>query len=396
VKSQELTSSTNNSASESQRAAIASPTVEAGLNAVRTVYWWILIMLLVAYAFSGTTQIAPGEVGLIQRFGRWVKINDHVVIHRPGLLFALPRPFDRVEKIPVKQERIVEIRLLPVESQESEDAKSEISNLKSEMPKDEQASPPTTPSSTNRSSTDLNSVELTSANTSSARPQYLLAGDRGILGLSLQVRYRIADPAAWLLASSDVDAVIQRIVVGATSSVIAQWTSDDVLRRQKRTGDDASLSLQSAVLDVVTTQVSELQLGVELSAIEFTSIQPPAAVRDAFVAIQDARVDQESWKEEANGEAAEVHLNSERMAQVAIADANGKLDSILGKVAAEIELFDADRAAFEAGSSKLIASRIQRETWEAILRSAGRVIAVPSGERSQGLWLSVPDAENSK
>lgn len=381
MKSQELTSSTNICATELQRAAIASPSVEAGLNAARTVYWWILLMLLVAYALSGTTQIAPGEVGLIQRFGRWVKVNDQVVVHRPGLLFALPRPFDRVEKIPVKQERIVEIRLLPVESQESEDAESEISNLKSEMPKDEQASLPTNPSF---------------AETSFARPQHLLAGDRGILGLSLQVRYRIADPAAWLLASSDVDAVIQRIVVGATSSVIAQWTSDDVLRRQKRTGDGASVSLQSAVLDVATTQVSERQLGVELSAIEFTSIQPPAAVRDAFVAIQDARVDQESWKEEANGEAAEVRLNAERMAQVAIADANGKLDSILGKVAAEIELFEADLAAFEAGSSKLIASRIQRETWEAILRSAGRVIAVPSGDRSQGLWLSVPDAENSK
>ena len=115
-----------------------------------------------------------------------------------------------------------------------------------------------------------------------------------------------------------------------------------------------------------------------------------------FVAIQDARVDQESWKEEANGEAAEVRLNAERMAQVAIADANGKLDSILGKVATEIALFEADRTAFEAGSSKLIAGRIQRETWEAILRSAGRVIAVPAGERSQGLWLSVPDAEKSK
>lgn len=381
MKSQELTSGTKISASESQRAAIASPSVEAGLNAARTVYWWILIMLLVAWAFSGTTQIDPGEVGLIQRFGRWVKVNDQVVIYRPGLLFALPRPFDRVEKILVKQERTVEIRLLPDESQESKDAESEISDSKSEMPKDEQASPLTI---------------LSSAETASGRQPYLLAGDRGILGLSLQVRYRIADPAAWLLASSDVDSLIQRIVVGATSTVIAQWTSDDVLRRQKRTSDDASLSLQAAVLDVVTTQVSELQLGVELSAIEFTSIQPPAAVRDAFVAIQDARVDQESWKEEARGEAAEVRLNAERMAQVAIADANGKLDSILGKVAAEIELFNADRAAFDAGSSKLIASRIQRETWEAILRSAGRVIAVPSGERSQGLWLSVPDAENSK
>ena len=73
-------------------------------------------MLLVAYALSGTTQIAPGEVGVVRRFGKWVKVNGQVVVHRPGLLFALPQPFDRVDKIPVKQERIVEIRLLPVES----------------------------------------------------------------------------------------------------------------------------------------------------------------------------------------------------------------------------------------------------------------------------------------
>jgi membrane protease subunit HflK len=194
----------------------------------------------------------------------------------------------------------------------------------------------------------------------------------------------------------DVDSLLRSLITASTTAVCREWQSDDVLRRRRKVSDEQSLSLQEEVLRVARQQAVKLKLGIELTAVEFTAIQPPGDVREAFVAIQDARVDQESWREEANGEAAEIRLNAERMALVAIADAKGKLDSVLGKVAAELELFEADLAAFEGGSSDITARRLQREVWESILKDSGRVIAVPAGQRAEGLWLSLPDQEKSR
>ncbi len=98
-----------------QANAVATP-VENGLNAARTVYWCILAFLIIAYGLSGVTEILPGEVGLIRRLGRWTEVNGQVTVHRPGLLFALPQPFDTVVKVPIKQERVVEINLLPADA----------------------------------------------------------------------------------------------------------------------------------------------------------------------------------------------------------------------------------------------------------------------------------------
>jgi len=58
---------------------------------------WLLGGSIALYLFSGVTRVAPNEDALIFRLGR---LQDGV--HSPGLLFALPPPFDRVVKIPTR------------------------------------------------------------------------------------------------------------------------------------------------------------------------------------------------------------------------------------------------------------------------------------------------------
>lgn len=389
MKSQELNQAHEVTQTPDAQADTAATPVENGLNAARTVYWCILAFLIFAYGLSGVTEILPGEVGLIRRLGRWTEANGQVTVHRPGLVFALPQPFDTVVKVPIKQERIVEINLLPADAPEDGEADEETV---------EESAPASESEISSLNSQISNASEESAALTvpQSPNPQYILTGDRSLLGLSLQTRYRITDPVAWLTASTDVDSVLRSVITASTTAVCREWQSDDVLRRRRRLSDEQSLSLQEEVLRVARQQSADLQLGIELTAVEFTAIQPPSDVRNAFVAIQDARVDQESWREEANGEAAEIRLNAERMALVAIADAKGKLDSVLGKVAAELELFEADLAAFEGGAPDITAKRLQREVWESILKESGRIIAVPAGQRAESLWLSLPDQEKSR
>ena len=57
--------------------------------------WWAAGALLVAYACSGFYAVGPGELAVVQRWGRLARTE------RPGLHYRLPAPIDRVQKIDV-------------------------------------------------------------------------------------------------------------------------------------------------------------------------------------------------------------------------------------------------------------------------------------------------------
>jgi len=77
---------------------------EALLNAFATtlvLLRWLLGGLVAIYLCSGITRVAPNEDALIYRLGRLQR-----EVHPPGLLLALPLPFDRVVKVPTRTQRM--------------------------------------------------------------------------------------------------------------------------------------------------------------------------------------------------------------------------------------------------------------------------------------------------
>ena len=58
---------------------------------------WILIGLVVIYGFSGIYSISSNQIGVLQHGGR--VIAPKIL---PGIHYALPWPFDRLTKVPVK------------------------------------------------------------------------------------------------------------------------------------------------------------------------------------------------------------------------------------------------------------------------------------------------------
>ena len=64
----------------------------------------ILLWLLLFWIFTVVTEVAPGEVGVRERFGAVSK--DHKVLE-PGIYFKLPWPFETVRRIPI--DRIQEV-----------------------------------------------------------------------------------------------------------------------------------------------------------------------------------------------------------------------------------------------------------------------------------------------
>ncbi|MFO0978772.1 MAG: SPFH domain-containing protein [Planctomycetaceae bacterium] len=338
---------------------------EAGLSAARRAYWILLALLLLSYCLSGITRIAPDEVGLVRRFGEWTRENDKVLVHQPGLLLAWPTPIDSVVRVPVKQERTLRVDLSgqsPLPSAEQTEDESEASEAQPAI------SPPV---------------------------RYLLTGDEGLVRLQLEARYRIVAPDLWVTSSADPSELIAAVLSSSATNILNSWKIDDVLLRQRLSLTESGEPLHAEILVDATQKLRPLNLGIELTALELISVQPPEDVQEAFAAVQDARVDQETWRQEAEGDYEEVRLNAERMALVEVADAKGKLDSLLGKVADEFAVFQADLAAFQK-SPELTKDRLRREAWESILRSSGRVITVPPNLEPGSFLLPLPEQEGQR
>ncbi|MDY6915361.1 MAG: SPFH domain-containing protein, partial [Candidatus Cloacimonadota bacterium] len=58
---------------------------------------WVIIIAIAVFIITGLYTVNPEEVGVIQRFGKYLKTTD------PGLHFKIPFGIDKLTKVPIKQ-----------------------------------------------------------------------------------------------------------------------------------------------------------------------------------------------------------------------------------------------------------------------------------------------------
>ena len=61
------------------------------------------MLLFVLYLGSGITIVQPDEVAVVYRFGQLRNAGTAQAVAQPGMLLALPKPLERVERIPVQK-----------------------------------------------------------------------------------------------------------------------------------------------------------------------------------------------------------------------------------------------------------------------------------------------------
>ena len=90
---------------------LAAPVSRVIDGAWRRMHWWIGTMA-VLYLLSGITIVRPDEAAVVLRWGRLVGATPALQEHGPGLLFAFPRPVDRIIRVQVKHVWEVPVRSL--------------------------------------------------------------------------------------------------------------------------------------------------------------------------------------------------------------------------------------------------------------------------------------------
>jgi len=328
---------------------LVGPVGQGALWAVERMHWWLGLLLL-TYLFSGITVVQPDEVAVTYRFGALVG-DGQGAVREPGLLLALPRPIERVVRVPVA--RVFQTELRDLHFTQSEDKVTRYLV-------------------TNRSSLDPE------------RTGYALTGDQNIVHIAMVARWQVRDPIAWSHDVERPEALLRAAVLRAAVATVGGASVDGVLsdRRQSLVDDisrraDASLEAWGA--------------GVSIVSLELLDLTPPQQVNEAFRDVQTAAIESETRIRSAE-EYREVQLpkarsDKTRAIQAAESDALERVQTARSEAEAFLAL-----AAEHRTDAGVVRERLYREGMEAVLKGAGKVefLPPPVGGRYSGSRLTLP------
>lgn len=252
----------------------------------------ILILFAVGaftlYLFSGIYSVGSSEEALVRRFGKVVKTT------RPGIHFALPPPFTRIDKVKTKISRTLEVGAWI----SKEDSRALLKN------------------------TPTNSV---------IHNRYYLTGDKNIVHLKLILRYRARDPGKVLFKFENLKPILSDITQNIVIQILASASIDDVLTR--------SSLIQTQIQDKLKTRLTALACGIELQGLEIVRPHPPLETAAAFNDVTNAQEERKSSINEAKSFYNEIVPKSDAEATTIREISLAKANAITSQAAAEADKF---------------------------------------------------------
>lgn len=304
-------------------------------------HWWVALLALL-YAFSGLTLVEAGEEAVVLRWGRLQGATPALQRHGPGLLLAFPRPVDEVVRVDVKRVFALSISTLGA------------------------------------------GVGWSPATLDPVLDGYALTGDRNVVRVDMEARYRIADPVAWAFHGPAAQEVLRAEVTAAMVRSLGEMAVDQVLAEGRERLIARATSRAQEGLD-------KARSGLELTALEVVWLAPPEALAKDFAAVQSAYIGAETRRKEAAAFAQatlpQAQAEAQQLVQAARAAATEATARARGEAAAFLALARQSRA-----QPALTRERLYRDAVDRALRRARSLRWVPpppAGGRYHGLRISV-------
>lgn len=249
---------------------------------------WIVISVFIVLGVTGMIySIGPDEVGVIQRFGRYLGLSS------PGLHAKIPFGVDRV--IPIKVEKIFKeefgVRSLGADLR---DRRSYRVDLEQSL---------------------------------------MLTGDLNILDVRWIVQFKIKDPIKLLFVVRNPRDVIRDVSEIVMRRLVGDYSVDEVLTIKREEIDHLAQLEMQRILD-------EYQTGVQVITVKLLDVNPPDKVKPAFNEVNEAKQEKEkminqAWEAynkaipRARGEAERTIREAEGYALDKVNRAKGEADRFL-------------------------------------------------------------------
>jgi len=253
------------------------PKINTGLLKIGIV--GILLIIVMATAFY---QIGPEEMGVILRFGKFVRTSD------PGLHLRLPLGIEQLRKVPVQRQLKMEFGFRTTDP-----------GIRTEYR--------VTPDS--------------------RREARMMTGDLNVVDAEWIVQYKIKDAYNYLFKIRDVNSTFRYMNEAVVRQIIGDSSVDEVITVGRvRIALEAKEELQRLC--------DKYEIGIEVNQLIFQNVDPPEPVQPSFNEVNESQQQKErkineAWSEynqeipKAEGEAEQAIRAAEGYAMARVNNAQG-------------------------------------------------------------------------
>jgi len=297
----------------------------------------ILIGLaVVVFLFTSYYQVEPDEVGVVQRFGRYVETSG------PGPHLKIPFGVDSVTKVPVQRTLKLEFGFRTVRA----DVKSEFA--------------PPTPETAAESS--------------------MLTGDLNVAMVEWVVQYKIADPRQYLFDVREPTATFRDMSEAVMRQVVGDHSVDEVITiGREQIAMEAKQRLQELC--------GLYGIGIEVQQLVLQDVNPPDPVKPAFNEVNQAIQEKERAINDAWSDYNKAVPRAKGEAEQAVRSAEGYALERVNKAEGDAARFEALYEEYRK-APVVTRRRIYLETLAQAMPRIGRTIVID--DKARGLLPLLP------
>src|SRR3990167_569162 len=286
---------------------------------------WVPVVLLIITGLQGLIySIGPDEVGVIQRFGKYIRLSS------PGLHAKIPFGIEKVT--PIKVEKIFK----------------EEFGVRTVRP----------------------SVRTEYASAQYLEESLMLTGDLNILDVRWTVQFKIKDPVKLLFAVRDPQDAIRDVSEVVMRRLVGDYTVDEVLTTKREEVDHLSQQEMQKILDFYQT-------GVQIVTVKLLDVNPPEKVKPAFNEVNEAKQEKEKMINQAWEAYNKVIPKAKGEAEKTIREAEGYALDKINRAKGEAERFLATLAEYKK-APQITQKRLYLETlMDALPRAKEKYIIDP-------------------
>ena len=230
----------------------------------------IIILAVVIFIATGLYTVNPEEVGVIQRFGKYLSTTQ------PGLHFKIPFGVDKLTKVKVKLVFKEEFGFRTLQA----------------------------------------GVRTKYSSQSYNHEAIMLTGDLNIADVEWIVQYRIKDPVKYMFKVRNVEETMRDVSESVIREVVGDRSVDEVIVLNRKEIADRSQQMLQEQLDIYNA-------GLEIVTINLQNVNPPEAVQPAFNNVNSAKQEKERIINEAWQKYNQVIPEAEGKAKRTIEEAEG-------------------------------------------------------------------------
>ena len=308
----------------------------------------VVVITLIAIALwlaSGVFQVAPDELGLVMRFGKFDRKVD------PGLSYHLPYPIESVE-IP----KVTRVTPIQIGVRFVEDA---------------------------RRGTQTRDVPEESL---------MLTGDENIVDVDFTVFWVVGAGATgasdFRFNMQNPEGTVKAVSESAMREVIGRSELEPILTGGRQ-------QIEREVHDLVQKTLDQYKAGISVTQVQLLKVEAPTQVIDAFRDVQAAQADQERAQNEARTYAGrmvpEARGRAAQIEQAAGAYREQTVAEAIGQTARFNKIYEEYKKAPE-----VTRQRLYLETMERLFGGTDKIILDSSGQGGSGVvpYLPLPELRN--